>query len=62
MFYMREQQVQSLILMDGLKNTCKSQICSWNIDHCWVCRCRCSVTPVDSVDRKLDLLVDELEC
>ena len=26
-----------------------------------VCRCRCPVVPVDSVDRKLDLLVGELE-
>jgi len=25
-----------------------------------ICRCCCTVTPGDSVDRKLDLLVDEL--
>ena len=42
-------------------------MCSWNIRSLLensgdirICRCHCTVTPGDSVGRKLDLLVDEL--
>ena len=49
-----------------IKNTCKLQICSWNIQSLLensgdIQVCCCPVAPVDSVDRKLDLLVGELE-
>jgi len=56
-----------IMVWKQFKTACKLQICSSNIrsllENCgdiWICWHRCPVTPGDSVDRKLDLLVGEL--
>jgi len=56
-----------IMVLKKFKTACKLQICSWNIRSLFensvnirICWHRCPVTPGDSVDRKLDLLVGEL--